>query len=133
MGAALSWLVDHTVGWVFDHTAGWAIGRLKRGNRQRDDLGALADALSEAVSECSNVGMGYVSNYKYVQKARQKSLQALALSTRVPDEEIGRLTKAAADGIGAYLDNFMHAGRATYTKPFEAVMEHIHNLQRRLG
>lgn len=133
MSTALTWLVDHTVGWLFDHTLGWAVARLKRGNRQRDDLGALADALSEAVTECHSVGKGYETNYRYIQKARQHSLHALALSTRIPDEEIGGLTKAAVNGMGAFLDDFMRVGRDSYVKPFDAAMERIHYLQRRLG
>jgi hypothetical protein len=119
-------------GWLFDHTIG-AIGRGKRKDRQLDDLGALADALSGAVTACSNIGRGYLTEENYVQKARQLGSEALAISTRILDAELGQLTKAAGDGIGAFLDDSMHVGRYRYTRPCAAAMERIRDLQRGLA
>jgi hypothetical protein len=128
----MGWLADHTVGWVFDHTVGWTVGRgKKRKDRQLDDLGALADALSEALTACRNIGRGYLTEENDVQKARQLSGNAVALSTRIPDAELGQLTKAASDGIGAFLDDSMHVGRYRYTGPVETAMERIRELRRR--
>jgi hypothetical protein len=121
------------IGWLFDHSLGRAVGRGKRKDRRRNDLGAVADALREAVAACSNIGRGYTVEENYVQRARELSSTAVALSTRIPDPELGRRTKAASDGIGAFLDDSMHVGRYRYAEPFAAVMERIGELQRGLA
>jgi hypothetical protein len=42
--AALTWIFEHTLGWLFDHTVGWMARQARRGDQERADLAAVADA-----------------------------------------------------------------------------------------
>jgi hypothetical protein len=132
MGGAILWFFEHTIGWAWDHTLGALVARSKRKDRQRDDLGTLADELSAAVSQCSSLGRGYSVAWKYAQSAHEHAERAFSLSTRVPDADLGKLVKAARDGINAYAEDFMSGKRERYSDPTDAALERIRELQRGL-
>ena len=131
----LSWLLDHTIGWLFDHTIGLMAERIHERTagrqRRRDDLAALADTLADAVGQCASVWRGYVANETFVTKARVLCPKASALTTRIADDDLTRLTRLTTDAIGAFLED-RGGNREPYTKAYTEVSDRITALQKAL-